>query len=68
VIEVFPTEKSVEKVVYLVAMDMNERYEKKRLKNFESVIEELRELRRERYVNKEIKIILNKERIYTQNS
>jgi len=70
VIEVFPTELSVDKVVYLVVEEMNASYEERKVQNFERFIEELRELRRERYGEKEdeFKTISKKEIIYTQNS
>ncbi len=68
VIEVFPSEGSVEKIVYLVVEEMNERYRSRRLKNFERIIEELREERRARYGSGEIKIITNEKRFYTQKS
>jgi len=70
VIEVFPTELSLDKVVYLVVEEMNASYEERMVQNFERYIEELRELRRERYGEKEdeFKTILKKEIIYTQTS
>ncbi len=68
VIEVFPSEGSVEKIVYLVVEEMNERYRSRRLKNFERIIEELREERRARYGSREIKIITNEKEFYTQKS
>jgi len=68
VIEVFPTELSLDKVVYLVVEEMNASYEERMVQNFERYIEELRELRRERYGEKEdkFKTISKKEIIYTQ--
>ncbi len=59
VIEVFPSEGSVEKIVYLVVKEMNEKYRSGRLKNFERIIEELREERKARYGSGETKIITN---------
>jgi transposase-like protein len=66
VIEVFPDDQAIEKVVYFVVEEMNEKYSRKKLKNFERIIEELRELRRARYGEKEIRIITNEEKFYTQ--
>lgn len=68
VIEVFPDKVSVDKIVYLVVDEMNERYGKKKLKNFERIIEELRELRRARYGEEKIRIITKEEKIHTQFS
>jgi transposase-like protein len=68
VIEVFPDKVSVDKIVYLVVDEMNERYERKKLKNFERIIEELRELRRARYGEEKIRIITKEEKIHTQFS
>ncbi len=68
-IEVFPDKVSVDKIVYLVVDEMNERYERKKLKNFERVIEEgLRERRRARYGEEKIRIITKEEKIHTQFS
>jgi len=53
VIEVFPDENSLEKVLYLVSVNMNERYKGRKVKNFELVIEELRSIRRARYKGKQ---------------
>lgn len=66
VIEVFPDDQAIEKVVYFVVEEMNEKYSRKKLKNFERIIEELEELRRARYGEKEIRIITNEEKFYTQ--
>ncbi|BAU24019.1 transposase [Caldimicrobium thiodismutans] len=68
VIEVFPSEGSVDKIVYLVVEEMNEKYRSRRLKNFERIIEELRGERRARYGSGEIKIITNEKEFYTQKS
>jgi len=53
VIEVFPTELSVDKVVYLVVEEMHASYEERKVQNFERYIEELRELGKERHRDKE---------------
>jgi len=70
VIEVFPTDFSLEKVVYLVIEEMNMKYEKRKVHNFERYIDELRELRRARYRDKEkeFRTISKEELIYTQTS
>ncbi len=49
VIEVFPSDGSVEKIVYLVVEEMKERYSSRRVKNFERIILKLREQRMARY-------------------
>jgi len=53
-----------------VVEEMNASYEERKVQNFERYIEELRELRRERYGEKddEFKTISKREKIYTQNS
>ena len=49
VVEVFPKPVSAEKVVYLVAVEMNESYRRRKVKGFEEVREELMSMRRKRY-------------------
>jgi hypothetical protein len=49
VVEVFPKPVSAEKVVYLVAVEMDESYRKRKVKGFEEVREELMSMRRKRY-------------------
>jgi len=70
VIEVFPTDFSLEKVVYLVIEEMNMKYERRKVHNFERYIDELMELRRVRYGDKEreFRTISKEELIYTQTS
>ena len=46
VVEVFPKPVSAEKVVYLVAIEMDESYRKRKVKGFEEVREELMSMRR----------------------
>ena len=48
-VEVFPKPVSAEKVVYLVAVEMNESYRRRKVKGFEEVREELMSMRRKRY-------------------
>ncbi|MEM4620553.1 MAG: hypothetical protein QW607_10115 [Desulfurococcaceae archaeon] len=47
---------------------MNERYEERRIKNFEEIIENLRALRRKRYGGGKIRININSEEFYTQKT
>ena len=47
--EVFPKPVSAEKVVYLVVVEMNEGYRRRKVKGFEEVREELMSMRRKRY-------------------
>ncbi len=68
VIEVFPSDGSVEKIVYLVVEEMNERYSSRKVKDFERIILKLREQRRARYGSGENKIITNEKEFYTQKS
>ena len=49
VIEVFPQVNSAEKIVYLVSIDMNEKYASRRLRGFQSVHDALIKIREERY-------------------
>jgi len=52
VVEVFPKPVSAEKVLYLVAIEMNESYKKRKVKGFDEIKEELVSIRRERYGEK----------------
>ena len=63
VIEAFPDAQATSKVLYLVSLEMNERYRLKALKDFSMVKEELLSTRRAKYP--EAKVI---ELCYTQNS
>jgi len=53
IIEVFPNDNLVEKILYLVSVNMNERYKERKVKNFELAIDELRTIRRARYEGKQ---------------
>jgi len=64
VIEVFPDAQATSKVLYLVSLEMNERYRLKALKDFSIVKEEVLSIRRARYPEK-VKVA---ELCYTQNS
>ena len=72
VVEVFPKPVSAEKVLYLVAIEMNESYKKRKVKGFDEIKEELVSIRRERYgerLNKETETQKQKIlKFYTHNS
>lgn len=69
VIEVFPKPESAEKIVYLVAMEMNESYRRRKVKGFEDIKEELVSIRRERYGEETLKETeMQKQKIYTHKS
>lgn len=52
VIEVFPHAEATEKVLYLVASEMNERYKQRLLRNWDSIKEKLQSIRMARYGNR----------------
>ena len=49
VIEVFPNVDSAEKIVYLVSIEMNDKYRSRKLIGFQSAHDELMKIREERY-------------------
>jgi transposase-like protein len=53
VIEVSPNDNSVEKIIYLVSVNMNEIYRERKVKNFELAMDELRTIKRARYEGKQ---------------
>jgi len=56
VIEVFPQVNSAEKIMYLVSIDMNEKYASRRLRGFQNAHDALMKIREERYSrNKEVR-------------
>jgi putative transposase len=65
VIEAFPTPLSAEKIVYLVAAEMNERYKTRSLRGFQEAKEELLSIRRMKYKKSKESIELKE---VTQNS
>ncbi len=52
VIEVFPHAEASEKVLYLVASEMNEKYKRKLVRNWDSIKEKLQSIRMAKYENK----------------